>query len=441
MTAKKIPVSVCRYGGRKDRFFGKYKDTDSKWKKIPGGPFPEQFNTPKKATIFAERWYQAEMAEREVRRQAPATISAWTEVCDEFIASVRERLRGADSSREKSISTAKLLKKSPLLAAKPIAEHDEQIALAWLRRFATEPKKAGSEKPRHPYTVRNTRNVLRDIYKWARRHGSYPRDRSLPSDGEEFEAELQYLLSMVERREVMCPLTSVRALVMCPKVLEIRRLLVHVYVLTGLRPGELHGLQIQDVTTEEGILYFDVHQQWLLPRGKAYRSKYGPPKSRWGKRRIPIHPELRPRIEKWISAGWQRYVGRKYQSSDPLFPNLEGKAYREAHSDGFAADLTLAGCPTTYKGIPLSIYALRHSFETLAQECRIDSDAQDRLMGHRPNSTRALAYQANQLTYLFSEISKLPSMLVADHSTTDGEAAPPPVERGRKEDSVAAANI
>lgn len=77
--------------------------------------------------------------------------------------------------------------------------------------------------------------------------------------------------------------------------------------------------------------------------------------------------------------------------------------------------------------------------ETLAQECRIDSDAQDRLMGHRPKSTRALAYQANQLTYLSSEISKLPSMLAADHSANDGEAAP--LEAGRREETVSAANI
>jgi hypothetical protein len=62
-------------------------------------------------------------------------------------------------------------------------------------------------------------------------------------------------------------------------------------------------------------------------------------------------------------------------------------------------------------------------------------------MGHRPNSTRALAYQANQLTFLFSEISKLPSILAADHSAAECEAAQLPVESGRNDDSVAAANI
>lgn len=419
MTAAKIPVLVCRYGGCNDRFFGKFKDSDGKWKKIPGGPFPEQFNTRAKALLFAQRWYVSEMAEREARFGSPAQISSWTEICDGFITSVRERLRGADSSREKAISTARLLKKSSVLGVRPIGEHDERLALTWLRKFATEPKSAKSAKPRHPYTVRNARNTLRDVYKWARQQGYFPQGRSLPTDGEEFEAELQYLLSTVERREVMCPLATVRAMVRCAKILKFRRLLIHVYVLTGLRPGELHGLQVQDLKTEGGIVHFEVYQQWLLGRGKAFRSKYGPTKSRWSKRRIPLHPELQPLLEKWLAEGWQQRVGRRPKPADPLFPNLQGKPFREAHSDEFVNDLVVAECPSEYNGISLSTYSLRHTFETLAQECHIDSDAQDRLMGHRPSSTRALAYQANQLPYLFAQISKLPSILTSNDSEAD----------------------
>ncbi len=420
MTAIKIPVSVCRYGGRTDRFFGKFKDTGGKWKKIPGGPFPEQFDTPTKARVFAERWYLAEMAERALQREVPESTSSWPDICEKFDASVRTRLRGADGSKNKLIATCALLKRSAILQARPIHEHDESLALVWLHHIAKEPKSADKPDPRHPYTIRNAAGVLGNIYKWARSQNAFPRDRLIPTDGDEFRAEIKFLLSTVKKREVMCPTTSVKALVTNAKVDVLRRLTTHVYAFTGLRPGELHGLRVRDVKVDNDILYFDVHEQWTLPRTKVFPSKTAQLKTRWSERQIPIHPALRPVLEQWLSTGWRNYVGREPTSDDPVFPDLNGKPFREPRSTEFVEDLKLAGCPTEFNGITLTTYSLRHTFATLMLEFGVDSDARNRLMGHRPQDTKALAYQVTQLRFLFGEISKLPPLVAKHTGDSDG---------------------
>jgi hypothetical protein len=41
----------------------------------------------------------------------------------------------------------------------------------------------------------------------------------------------------------------------------------------------------------------------------------------------------------------------------------------------------------------------------------VDSDARNRLMGHRPADVKALSYQVTQVRYLFDPISKLAPLL------------------------------
>ena len=112
------PVVVCHYQGRSDHFFGKYKDPDEldprkRWKKIPGGPFPKEFDTKDKALVCARLWYETEIATRQLeasgRRIAHLT---WPEVCDLFVKDVSERVRGADASRDELKKRANFLRAS-----------------------------------------------------------------------------------------------------------------------------------------------------------------------------------------------------------------------------------------------------------------------------------------------------------------------------------------
>ncbi len=109
-----VPVSVCRYDGAPNRFFGKYRDPDIKepsrwWKKIPGGPFASEIDTPDKALRAATLWYEAEMAERKLTtvESAVTTTMAWPKLCDAFIEEVSARVRGADATRDAQKKLAK----------------------------------------------------------------------------------------------------------------------------------------------------------------------------------------------------------------------------------------------------------------------------------------------------------------------------------------------
>jgi integrase len=424
--ADKIPVSVCKVKGFDDRFFGKFKDTDGSWKKIPGGAYPPEVNTTDKALGCARRWYQVEMAERQLQVEHTGRTLTWPEVCDEFAKEVEERLRGGDGSRDEGVKKARFLRASPLLAAKPVAEHDEELALLWLRTIAREPieRKNKPPSPRSGLTVRNIAKILRDIYRFARTKKWFPREHGNPCDGDEFKSELSDLLSKVEHREVMCPVESVRAMLEVKQVPELRRVLTHVMVLTGLRPGELHGLKVSSLKDEGDVRYLDVLEQWTLKRGNKYPAKLGPLKTRWSKRKIPVHPSLTPVIDTWLNEGWRRHVGRLPQPDDFLFPDSTGNPFREERSTDFQADLAVAGCPTAYMGIDLTVYSLRHTFATVMKNARVASDVRDRLMGHRPKDTKALNYEVSEVPFLYEEMRKIPAILPALVSATKIGSSP-----------------
>ena len=110
----------------------------------------------------------------------------WPDVCDAFCVDVKARLRGADSSRHGEETRAKFLRHSAILCARPVAEHDDALALAWVRAILAEPLGyAGHEdEPRDALTVRNIARVLDTIYKFAQANGHFPRERRRPTEAE-----------------------------------------------------------------------------------------------------------------------------------------------------------------------------------------------------------------------------------------------------------------
>ena len=142
-------------------------------------------------------------------------------------------------------SEAPSSKRDPILGLRPISEHDE-AALLWLRTMLSEPKrKGGTGEPRDPITVRNAARVLAAIYRFARRKGWFPKDRLLPTQGEEFKAELSGALKekakLGKDGRVACPTETVRAIVNCKQIAEIRRVSRRTSFFTGLPPANCTG--------------------------------------------------------------------------------------------------------------------------------------------------------------------------------------------------------
>jgi integrase len=419
-----VPVTVCQCKGEKRRFFGKYKDPDEadpkkKWKKIPGGPFGPEIDTRAKAMACARRWFETEMAERQLpERKAKVAAVSWPDVVDAFCLDVKARLRGADASKHEAEKRAAFLRRSAILCSRAVAEHDDTLAVAWVRTMLSEPlgRKGREDEPRDALTVRNVARVLDAIYKFAQARGYFPKTLRRPTEAEEFKAEISGALrekqKLGQEGRVACPVETAKALVNCEAVPELRRIMARVAFFTGARPGELHAWRVGDLREEHGVWFLDIREQWTLAH-KGFPSRLAPLKTVWCKRKVPVHSSLIRHLRSWIEEGWERHVGHKPEANDYLFPNADAAAFREVSSVEFLADLRTAGCETVHKGHTLDIYSLRHAFATAAKRARIFSEARDRLLGHRPKDTKSLYYEDEDqaLPLLAEEIAKIPALL------------------------------
>lgn len=228
-------VMVCKWKGLEDRFFCKYRDPHEedpakRWKKIPGGALPPEFDTKEKAFDFARLWFESEMVARKIGGGADHEDDvAWSKLCDLFVEDVNQRVRGADSSRDGLKKLAAFLRRSNILCSRPVAKHDEGLALAWLRKTLAEPKKGRPDEVRDALTVRNVARVLTEIYRFARRHGHFPQDRLLPTEGDEFKAEISAALREKHKLgaagRVACPIETARAVANNAGLTALRRIL------------------------------------------------------------------------------------------------------------------------------------------------------------------------------------------------------------------------
>jgi integrase len=139
--------------------------------------------------------------------------------------------------------------------------------------------------------------------------------------------------------------------------------LIRVACFTGLRQGELHGLQWRDINLAEGVLR--VERQW------ARHGEYAPPKTAASARRVPLSPEM-VRYLKTLKLRSQ-YSGE----GDPVFASRTGKplSHRNVGSRGFAPAAKLAA-------LPVSIHDTRHAFASRMIHRDIDVVTLSKLMGH-----------------------------------------------------------
>jgi integrase len=410
MKKSELPVNVCRYKGQADRFFGKYREPlHGRWVKIPGGPFGTNINTPARALKCAQEWYRAEILGKSAAERARPTITTWKDACDAYLVEVKARLRGAPATKDEDSKKAALLSRNYLLGTKPLALHDEGLALQWFRLFAAEKiaRPKGTVGVRDPLTLRNYIKVMRAIYGFARRTKEVPVGWVNPAEGEDFCAELKALMDRKARREVMVPPVDLARLLALPSLTAEQRIRLTCAAYTGLRPGELHGLKKCDLVWEP-IPHLKVVRQYTLSRGKI-PAAFGPLKNKWSARQMPCHPVLASALREWVDRGWAAYVGRPMKPDDVLFPGEDGLPYRQERADVFVGLLEAAECSTTYGGILLTPYSVRHTFSTTMKQAGIEAEDRDYLMGHSPKTTRARNYDVNDLPYLHRQLKKLPT--------------------------------
>src|SRR5207244_2495685 len=133
---------------------------------------------------------------------------------------------------------------------------------------------------------------------------------------------------------------------------------------TGLRQGELLGLQWQDVDLAESELR--VERQWTRA------GEYGPPKTPSSVRRVPLSSEM----TKYLAA---LKLGSTFSAdTDPVFASRKGSPlqHRNVTSRGFAPAAKLAG-------LEVSIHDTRHAFASRMISRGIDVVTLSKLLGHK----------------------------------------------------------
>lgn len=157
---------------------------------------------------------------------------------------------------------------------------------------------------------------------------------------------------------------------------------------SGMRIGELYGMQPQDVQIDAPIPTLNVRRQLLDTK------EIGLPKTRWARRTIPLHPLVVPMLRRRISGlaedAFVFTVGRNDASV-----RLRGHLIRANMS------------PVADNGDEYTLHATRRTFSSQLERADVHGDTIDRLLGHSPASMRAKHYSALSIDVLYRAVLKL----------------------------------
>jgi integrase len=194
-------------------------------------------------------------------------------------------------------------------------------------------------------------------------------------------------------------------------------------LMTGLRDGELRGLQLADVHLEGGAPLLRVRRAVAL-KGFDGRNTVQEPKTEDAIRDVPLQPIVVEALRWWIQKGWVRWVGHRPKPTDFMFPNHEGKPCRPRSSQQLRDDLVRAGCSEQYEGNNVTMHALRRSFSTRLDEFPEAHRVKHDLMGHSAKGVDQIHYTATSQVTKRRAVDSIGLDVTLADITNDEVAAP-----------------
>lgn len=151
-----------------------------------------------------------------------------------------------------------------------------------------------------------------------------------------------------------------------------RVLLLETAIRTGLRLGELLGLQWRDIDLKNDVLH--VRRQWTRD------GTYSEPKTQAAIRQVPLAPEMVKMLAEHKLAS--DYSG----DEEPVFASSSGRPFSHRH-------VAQRGFEAAAKGQPrITFHDLRHAFASIMIERGLSSTVLAHVMGHRDATTTERKY-------------------------------------------------
>jgi len=177
--------------------------------------------------------------------------------------------------------------------------------------------------------------------------------------------------------------------------------------LSGLREGELQGLQWKDIHLTDEVPYLRVDRAFAMKASDDHYAALTVTKTEGSVRSVPLHPASVVALTWWRDEGWEFFVGRKHDPDDAVFASKFGIHSRPKSARDLRDDLEASGLPIALNGEPFTIQATRRSFSTWLADAGVEDATIGMLLGHAGKSTATRHYTAPVLRRLASAVALL----------------------------------
>jgi integrase len=317
----------------------------------------------------------------------------------------------------------------PKLGARSVADLTVPALRAWLRELRAEVSTS---------TVRNNAASLTRFFADVKAEHWAPITVN-PMRDEDVRSEIPAMASPEPDAIEHWTRDAFEKLVAVPSLPDVWFGLYLVAVTTGMRDGELHGLQFKHVQSDASVPHLRIRQQLGMAR-EGDPPTLGAPKTKYGKRDLPMHPSAAAWLAWWKTDGWKAYVGRGPEADDFVFPQGAGESpgepWRPNSSKKLREHLDAADLPKDFvspdgERSPFTWHAIRHTFATWLGHNGVDGELVDRLLGQSPRSVRGRHYQAPSLAPLAAAVATL-ELTLPKRAGVAYIAAPSPPESSRQ---------
>ena len=235
----------------------------------------------------------------------------------------------------------------PDLGSRPMSEVLSSTAIAkWVDAVKRKPNRSGTGHIANN-TVRNIVNTLKKLLDDIADNDWHEVQKN-PTRQSRVTIAIPRPTQVAKRIKIQLDQDALNRLFRCKKNSAFDKLRFFVAVSTGVRDGELLGLQWHhlELTNASPTVYI----AQALSVGSRQTKKLSDPKTEHSVREIPLHPKTIEALLWWRNTGWAQWTGRVPNQNDFVFPTHRATPCRRKSAEQLRAALVRADTSPTCFG-------------------------------------------------------------------------------------------